>query len=598
MLLLSAIITPLCSFGDDGIATTVDNGGYRFTVLCRYEPSQCGIVRKVENIGDVAPDTLSLPSFVVMYNDTFPVTKIDISRWGSGFIGPSVLDLRSIKNPGKTTSCLFSEQELKEIIFSEDTDSMLFSVSYSNISKINLDNIAFIRHRAFANTPELRELTLGPKVDRILSECFMGSGIKRLRGEGVTSILDHAFERSMIESVELPSLGSIGYAAFHLCPKLQEISLNPRIKSTEANAFNGTPLKSLNLHNAAVNYSRPMLTPRPEIYAPWSSALPDTMADLMEIKSARLKYLPFVNPGMVIDCPELEAIVYDTYNGAAITSFPTLKQLVLTDCLVDSLVIPDSLLNGIAIHRDGPDISMFQWYALKSTGSAVDKLKIGGNNTSYLVKDSILLSLSPEWPTDIPYPTLLAGFRVELTDILSGDNVGLRGYHNSNPDYAPSIDTLAVAAVGFPRGEWFTPKNNRWGGVTWCCDYVDKILITPDFNPEGYTLRTYTRPETDRIKVFVGTPTSESKTLLDCCPSPLMDFIVPKGMLGRYIASGLPADRTYEDTDGVLGIDGVDADPAADARRGIFTIDGRRISDGSTLAPGIYIIDGRKHLVR
>ena len=188
-------------------------------------------------------------------------------------------------------------------------------------------------------------------------------------------------------------------------------------------------------------------------------------------------------------------------------------------------------------------------------------------------------------------------FRVELTN-LKGEPIVLRGYRNPNPDYSPSTDTVAVAAVGYPRGEWFAPKNNRWGGVTYCCDYVDNIRLNPSFEPKGYYLRTYTRPDTERIKVYVGLPTSKASEVTACCASPLMDFIVPKGMLGRYIAAGLPADRTFEDTDGVLGIDDTVADPAESAPRGRFTIDGRRIPDGATLAPGFYIIDGKKTYIR
>ncbi len=77
-----------------------------------------------------------------------------------------------------------------------------------------------------------------------------------------------------------------------------------------------------------------------------------------------------------------------------------------------------------------------------------------------------------------------------------------------------------------------------------------------------------------------------------------MRFIVPKGMLGRFIANGFPADRLTESTDETLGLETISADSAGGVRKGTFDISGRRIPEGAALAPGMYIIDGRKTIVR
>ena len=80
-----------------------------------------------------------------------------------------------------------------------------------------------------------------------------------------------------------------------------------------------------------------MMNVRPWNYLPWNTVLTDTLTKLTDIKSAKLKYLAFVNEGMTIDCPGLEAIRYKQLYGISITSFPTLKQLILTDCAVNEL---------------------------------------------------------------------------------------------------------------------------------------------------------------------------------------------------------------------------------------------------------------------
>lgn len=601
-LLIVSIALPSNIFADQGFSATVDYGTYRLVFNCHYEPTPHCTLSDISNLDSTEPDTLSLPPFVVMYNDTFPITSIDPQGYMHGYIGPKVLDLRSIKNPGKSTSRLITGNRLDEVILSADTDTLKFSMSHSNISKINLDNVSSLYPMIFAYTPKLRYLTLGPKIHNIPYGCFLGAGITYLSAEGVTSIDDFAFENSKINYIEKSNIKSIGYAAFHKCTLLRETPfITPALKSVEANAFNGSSLRSLNLYDAKVTYTRRYSNIRPWPLLPWNTVLTDTLTKLNDLNSTKLKYLPFVNEGMYIDCPGLEAIQYKNLNGVSITSFPTLKQLILTDCAVNELVIPDSLLNGLAINYPpyGPegDSYTYAWDALQIKNSVIDKLTIGKNNTSYLVKDSILLSVPPQWPTDLPYPIPMMNFRVELTN-LKGEPIVLRGYRNPNPDYSPSTDTVAVAAVGYPRGKWFVPKNNRWGGVTYCCDYVDNIRLNPSFEPKGYYLRTYTRPDTERINVYVGLPTSKASDITACCASPLMDFYVPQGMLGRFIAAGLPADRTFEDTDGVLGIDDTEADPAASAPRGRYTIDGRRIPDGATLAPGFYIIDGRKTYIR
>ena len=76
-LLIMSMLIPSYSFADQGFTATVEHGEYRFQFTCHYEPSPYCILNSVSNRDSTEPDTLSLPPFVVMYNDTFPVTEID-----------------------------------------------------------------------------------------------------------------------------------------------------------------------------------------------------------------------------------------------------------------------------------------------------------------------------------------------------------------------------------------------------------------------------------------------------------------------------------------------------------------------------------------
>lgn len=536
------------------------------------------------------------------YGDTFPVKRFSGKITGEGYIYPKVVDfgecryIKSIISQGISYRYCIYNADLRAVVFGQATDSLECSFAGTAINEIDFLNISYLsqpyEYRSdlkgmFENCSELHTVKLGDNLTYIPRQTFANSGVEKINLDKVSRIDMAAFSGTLLSEVTLESIDTLGAHVFDGCERLVSVNLNVDATAVNATAFNNTPIKSLDFHNTEVTG-----LPSNHYFNLEEESVMGGLPELESIKGTGVIYMPFVNPGMKMDIPNIKGIRAKQSYDFSIVDRDSLRQICLIDSRSDTIEIPATTLNGYVDYSnvDNNNAYFDAWVAIKAERSVADVVTLDPANVSFTIKDDLLLCLPM---TERIWRPRYIDPEKEYTYVnLDGNravDLGLR----PRPQDKHITDTVAVMAIGYPCGDWFTPRNNRYGGVTYCCDYVDSIRLTPGFSPRGYYLNTYQRDDEKRIKVFVGLPTDSADVIMDCCISPLMDFIVPEGMLGRYIAAGLPADRTSVDTEGVLGITAVSPDTAA-GRRGTYTLDGRRIPHGVTPAPGIYIIDGRK----
>lgn len=321
------------------------------------------------------------------------------------------------------------------------------------------------------------------------------------------------------------------------------------------------------------------------------------------IQSSKMEYLGCFHANLKCDLPSLISLANQfsssnltspIYLNMSVEGLPGLKEIYLGNSRIDRLEIGDSLILRY--------VDNHPWSPVNLPNSAVDTVVISEGNHDFYLKDSLLYMRAPEVGADG-----LLGVSRGWFESIRGEKV--TGYPiTSTPWNYTQFGDAVVATVGFPRGEWFLPKNlnknvsymfGRFVPVpTYCCDFVDKIMLTDDSDLASFRLNTFAREGDRPIEVYLNVNPSKTKLVLECCLSPLMHFIVPKGKLGRFIAAGFPVERLTESTEETLAVDAVTADPESGGPRGTYDISGRRIPDGATLSPGIYIIDGRKTIVR
>lgn len=336
-----------------------------------------------------------------------------------------------------------------------------------------------------------------------------------------------------------------------------------------------------------------------------------------------MEYLSCFKPNLTLELPSLISIanqfsspdmaMKEKFVDIKVEDLPHLKEIYLGNSRIDKMEIGDSLILRYLKYYNWPREKSYAWFPIYLPGSAIDKVEISSGNNDFYVKDSLLYIRKPERGTDGIYGEgrgMYNSIRIERSGLYVYD------YCSDLPipwNEGGILGDIPVATVGFPRGEWFFPKNIKYypkvgikqseGGPiinpipTYCCDFVDKIMITEESNPSSYRLNTYAREGNRPIRVFL-TKTTQLQDVLDCCISPLITFVVPKGKLGRYIAAGFPADRISDDWDEAMSLESIDADPESGGPRGTYDISGRRIPDGAALSPGMYIIDGRKTIIR
>lgn len=590
--LVSVLITllgPVRAFADKGIEVTVNNG-YRLTALCHYEPDQYAEITFVEMVQNQSPDTLRIPERIIAYNDTFPVTRCNLDIGDNYYIRPKpgVIDFGQCSYIGADNN-LF--ENLRKIIINAPVDTLDCTFNSSKLIEVDLTKVRYIMPTKyfyqgeelcagpglFQNCKSLWSVKFPPEYTTISEKTFYGSGIMIVDFPNVKVIEKNAFaDCNRLKSVTLESVDSIGDGAFGFCPKLKTVNLNRDIVYVWENIFVFTQLSELNFYNAVSDNG---LYPYKGPYGSYPMSIVSSMPNLQSLSGRAVHYLHTEESLPVLNTPELQAIRTNGVNGFSLTGMNMLRQIDLEDCKIDTIEIPQQLINGYYDH----DNDYLPFYGVSLRGSVVDHVIIEGDNRDYCIKDSLLLT--PRRERD--------------RSVLPADTVfkSIDRYLVVSWDVPTSNDTVAVAAVGFPRGEWFVPKNNPYNGVTYCCDYVEKIRLTSDFDPIGYSLRTYTRPATDSIMVYVELPPQRSTDIVECCQSECMIFVVPKGMWRKYVGEGLPPDRTQEDP-GWDAIEVIEQDELSPSVKRIYTIDGRLVPEGTRMSPGIYIIDGKKYYLQ
>ncbi|MCM1115983.1 MAG: leucine-rich repeat domain-containing protein [Pseudoflavonifractor sp.] len=615
--ILLAVISPFAVKADKGFEIELSSGDMTFLVECHYEPYKYATVKDlwltdfkdVENSSDTIVEWLRFPTVAYAYNDTFPVKRIAITTDAMASklrVTPKKINFgdasfisywnKNILNYNWSTR-LFTgiAPVLDEIVLSENADTLDACFAGTQLADVDLRNVktAYFqgadayRLGTFAFCDKLRSVK-ADSLTRLSSYTFRGDSlITSLDFPSVKRIDNNAINLPLLTEISVPQVDTICEDAFQGCVNLEKMEMNPGLKLYYPSGFYTTAITELNLHSATM---------------PWgyeSSFEAREIPKLRVLESDTLEYITNLNPGMELRTPALKAIRSDSTFDISITGLDKMRQLYLTDCAVDSLAVPASLLNG---YQKGRPLkwgayNYKPWYAMKFKRSSVDKVSLSEDNVSFIIKDGLLLSL-PLW-LDISsdrfsgYDYFLYPFGLDIEAVL-----GL-GYQPDGYIHGQTSDTIAVAAIGFPRGKSYTPKNNPYGGVTINCDYVDNIILETSYSPKGNYLTTYHRSaERPRIKVFVSISPARGQDVINCCISPLMDFIVPKGMLGRYIAAGFPADRTFEDATGTLAIEEILAGPDTHRVMGTYDLSGRKMPEDATLSPGIYIKDGQKIMVR
>lgn len=591
------LFLPIYCMADKGFRHEAVEGLCRYTVECHYEPTQHGVIVGVEAVDSgLNVDTLYFPLKVVAYNDTFPITRINASFSPvvpGCKLSPRVIDF----GPVEYVRCYsYNKEALTDLIFSEVTDSLIIDLQYTSLKSLDLKNITYIkllgdsRYSGFYGSDSLKTLS-AQKLASIPNEFLYKSRVENVSFPSATKIGYEAFMSTPLKNFEGFEVKEIGRLAFENCRDLSTAIFSDKLQKIDVTAFNNTGIRALNLFSASDGMK--------DSHFP---GVLKNMPNLMSLQSDSLGFLGVVNPGMRFNIPNIRGIsVSDTYD-VSFTNLERLTELIVTNSAIDSLTIPKTLRNAYWDPVETDTHFSHEWYlyyTLQMKQSAVDDVTIDPDNDSFILKDSLILALPmPTFLYASSRPTPAHGKRCFWG--LSGQTLQYWYDEDKIPvgiDFVYT-DTVAIASAGFPKGEWFTPRNNRYGGVTYNCDYVNNIMLGNSFEPKGYFLTTYRRAEDQRIKVYISLAPKYVEDILNCCISPLMDFIVPKGMIGRYLAQGLPMDRTSEDPTGMLSIVSISIDSKEPTSTGTYDLYGRRISDDSNLPPGIFIVDGKKKIVR
>lgn len=272
---LIALLLPVRAFADKGIEVTVDSG-YRFSIVCHYEPDQHAEVTYVDAINNQAPDTLTIPDMVIAYNDTFPVTRLNVVKCidiPSDRPQPKVVDFGrcshiSIRQSWiENNTCVF-DSRLRDVIFNVPVDTLDCSFHNTALTDIDLTNVSnimsadyirdivgyplntYYHYGLFENCRSLRSVKLSTQTSIIPVRTFYRSGLMEADFPYVKVIGKDAFRESDLNSMTLASVDTISDSAFSDCSDLSSISLNEDIHYVWENIFNGTALTELNFHNA------------------------------------------------------------------------------------------------------------------------------------------------------------------------------------------------------------------------------------------------------------------------------------------------------------------------------------------------------------
>lgn len=155
--------------------------------------------------------------------------------------------------------CAFSNCiELKEIEIPESV-TKIGNSAFDNCTSLTIlkipDAVTHIGYYCFKNCENLETINYPINLERIAAELGaegrIFEGCKKLTRievpEGVTKIVDYAFNNSNLEEIKLPStLQEIGDFAFSYCVKLKQIQISDNIKKIGYDAFYGcTELEAL-----------------------------------------------------------------------------------------------------------------------------------------------------------------------------------------------------------------------------------------------------------------------------------------------------------------------------------------------------------------
>ncbi len=617
MLAVVVLTAGLIAKADKGIEVSVEGeGGYVFTIVCHYEPEQYGEVTKIE-LGD--GNILRFPPEIVLYGDTFPVTRaakmeyIADMRWATGHWYPKVLDLSNLRvyrdggNERLEFRLYLTDTTLENIIFSESADTISGPFGSVAMEQINLKNLKSFGSLGAANwvrTPRdvfaLRSVKMSPYITTLMGSMFASClHLEEVDLSNIVEVGESALALTGLKNIILPKVETVGGYAFARS-LVERLELNSNVRSVSFSSISDCPnLKSADFHDADIRL--------PENNFHYTRKIPIidkfrgiTIDSLEYLSSSKLEYLGCFHANLKTNLPSLISIgnqfsedptvISRSHLNLSIEGLPNLKEIYLGNSTIDKLEIGDSLIFRF--------IEKTAWCPIYLPNSVIDKVVIPDGNKNFYVKDSLLYIRKP--PRG--YDGLMGESRGTFESIRGNQIIGY------SKDVLGPFGDIAIATVGYPRGVWFTPRNipktrnyiyKDFAPVpTYCCDYVDKIMLPQDCDPSSFRLNTYAREGNRPIEVYLNLSPSKTNDILECCVSPLMRFIVPKGMLGRFIANGFPADRLTESTDETLGLETISADSAGGVRKGTFDISGRRIPEGAALAPGMYIIDGRKTIVR